>query len=223
MRVSSNSSDERGTTMIELVIVIALIGILSALTVPNLEAWLSRMRLNAGTTKVVSTFKNTRQLALSEGVRYCLSFSGDTSFGDGNDNVYNATAVVNAETALRSTSWAPITAPIELAGWSNHHCTGSVVDCGNDLFKGVSLETGPNTTFPAGGDTLCAGFVFNKQGFLDNPTTDFTATCDGINASCSMITLISKGMTPTEQRTVWIDRGGNVRVTSGPTDFPSPL
>jgi hypothetical protein len=38
-----------------------------------------------------------------------------------------------------------------------------------------------------------------------------------------MITLISKGMTPTEQRTIWIDRGGNVRVTSGPTDFPSPL
>ena len=86
----------------------------------------------------------------------------------------------------------------------------------------MSLEASANTSVPAGGDALCAGWVFNKQGFLDNPTSDFTFACDGLNATCGKMTLISKGTQPLEQRTVWIDRGGNVRVTSGPADAPNP-
>jgi Tfp pilus assembly major pilin PilA len=208
--------------MIELVLVIAIIGILAAISVPNLEAWLSRMRLNAATAKIVNTVKNTRMLAMSEAVRFCLNFTGDASDGDGNDAQYNLTATIRKETQLRSTVWTIMTAPIELAGWTNAHCAAGV-DCGTDLFRGVSLETGADTSVPAGGNALCAGWVFNKQGFLDNPVTDFTFTCDGLNATCGKLTVISKGVTPLEQRAIWIDRGGNVRVTSGPADAPSPL
>jgi len=208
--------------MIELVIVVAIIGILAVLTVPNLESWLARMRLNAATTKVVSTFKNTRQLAISESVRYCVQWTGDQAFGDGNDSQYTLTSTISAETALRSAAWAPITAPVELAGWQNTHCATGV-DCGTDLFRGVSLETGSNSSVPTGGLTNCAGWIYNKQGFLDNPVADFSQNCDGLNATCARLTLISKGTAPLEQRTVWIDRGGNVRVTSGPTDPPAPL
>lgn len=223
MRVSQSSiSAHRGTTMIELVIVIAIIGILAVLTVPNLETWLTRMRLNAAAAKVVSTIKNTRQLAISESVRYCLNFTGDPNYSDGNDGSYVLTSTISSETAMRSTIWAPMTVPVELAGWTNTHCL-SGVDCGTDLFRGVSLETGNDTSIPTGGTALCAGWIFNKQGYLDNPTADFTHTCDGLNASCAKLTLISKGTSPLEQRTIWIDRGGNARVTSGPADTPQPL
>ncbi|GEM_PF-1723042 len=232
MRVSLSNSGQRGTTMIELVIVVAIIGILALLTVPNLEAWLARMRLNAATTKIVSTIKNTRQLAISESVRYCLNFTGDTSFGNGNDGVFEITASLSSETAMRSTVWtasttaAPIV-PTELDSWSNKHdCTSGTVPvgCREDLFRGVSLETGSNTSIPTVGSTGCVGWVFNKQGFLDNAATDFDQACGAGSApTCARLTLISKGTTPIEQRSIWIDRGGNARVTSGPSDPPTPL
>ena len=52
-------------------------GIVAVATVPNLRIWTSRMRLNGATTHIRASIVNPRKMAITTGVRYCLSFAGD--------------------------------------------------------------------------------------------------------------------------------------------------
>jgi len=199
----------RGITIIELIIVLVIMGIVSILTVPNLRVWTSRMRLGAATTHIRSSIVNTRKMAVTTANRYCVSFTGDVNYAGDSDSVFLITLVVRKETAPLSGVWTIITEPVELGGWSNNSATM--------LYKGISLESGSSTTAFAT-TSGCAGLLFNNQGFLDNPVDDFVLVNQGRYAK---LTLRNKSQGFLEQRSLWVDRGGNVRITQGPSSAPN--
>ena len=99
-----------------------------------------------------------------------------------------------------------LTAPVELAGFTNNPTT--------ELYKGISLEGDPTTTTVFSLTDNCQGMLFNNSGYLDNPVGDFTFACGG--TTCAKLTFRNKSQTFVEQRSLWIDRGGNTRLTVGP-------
>lgn len=203
---------ERGFTMIELIIVIAIIGILSLLAGPNLTTWLWRARLTEASRNIERKFNTARKLALANQTRYCVTVVSDPNWANGGPN-YLVGINVQAETAPGSLAWVNVTAPPELAGWTNDGTT--------EMFRGVSLEAGTNTD-PTLGLDGCTGYLFNTEGYLANPATDFISDCDGTTAAgalCSKLTLKQKALN--EERTLWIDRAGGVRISAGPNQEPS--
>jgi prepilin-type N-terminal cleavage/methylation domain-containing protein len=200
---------ERGFSIIELMVVIAILGIVATLSAPNMIAWVSRMRLNHNVTSFERMISLTKKVAITDRSRYCLSFTGDAAYGDGNNDDYLSGVAVSVETATSSGVWVAMVTPVELAGFTN---SGS-----NDLYKGISLETDPTTSTQFSSNDGCTGLLFNNSGYLDNALTDFAFPCGGAN--CAKLTLRNKTPSVIEQRTLWIDRGGNVRVTIGP-DVP---
>jgi prepilin-type N-terminal cleavage/methylation domain-containing protein len=201
----------RGVTLIELIIVIAIISIVAVLAVPNMTVWMGRLRLNAAASALKSRIDNTRKLAISEVQRHCLEFTGDSSFSNLDDRTnFGFTITVKEESGgFNSAVWNTLS-EADIGGFVNGPST--------DLYPGVSIEAGgSNTTVFATTDS-CNGMLFNMQGYLANPTADFATACGGGN--CARITLRQKGSPTQEQRTLWIDRGGNVRITQGPSSPP---
>lgn len=206
MRTLRNS---RGYTMIELMIVIAIIAIVAAISIPNLTVWLSRTRLNNAVTRLERSVVVARKMALTERAEYCLSLSSDTGWADGDSENYLIGVTVAVRDAS-SESWQLVTSPVELGSWTN--------DPSTELYKGISMEGDPTTTTLFGDTNACQGLLFNNRGYLTNATADFAFPCGG--AQCAKITLRNKVQSFVEQRTLWIDRGGNVRVTIGPETPP---
>mgnify|MGYP002885665724 CR=1 FL=1 len=88
-------------------IVIAVVGILAMVSIPNMTRWLSRMRLRGATQHVVSQIDITRKMSVTNRMRYCMTFTGGTGFGDGESRSYQepgATAI-----RLRTTESIPKT------------------------------------------------------------------------------------------------------------------
>ena len=153
--------------MLELMIVIAIMGILATITGPNLSAWLGRTRLNNAAVHVGRSIENARRQTLTQRERVCMSFAGDPGFSDGNGGTYFVTVNVSQETAAGTQLYNVLTAPVELAGWQNNSTTM--------LYRGISLETGTTTssfTLTEG----CQGILFNTDGYIANTASDFNFT-----------------------------------------------
>ncbi len=86
----------RGTTLVELAITVALLGILMAMAVPSLTKHLPAIRFRGDIRDVASVFRLARMRAVAEGVQYGIFIDADESpaqyvfFSDDNlDETYN--------------------------------------------------------------------------------------------------------------------------------------
>jgi len=68
--------NKRGVTLIELVIVFAIIAIGAVLMVPNMGAWLPNYRLRSATRDIVSTMRVAQMRAVSNNMEYQVSIAG---------------------------------------------------------------------------------------------------------------------------------------------------
>jgi prepilin-type N-terminal cleavage/methylation domain-containing protein len=84
--------NKKGVTLIELLIVFAIIGVMAGLLAPNIGAWLPSYRLRSATRNIVSTFRGAQMRAISEQIPYPVSFNGaDTGMASNAGYVYAGT------------------------------------------------------------------------------------------------------------------------------------
>ena len=65
----------KGITLIELVVVMAIIAIGAALIAPNIGAWIPNYRLRSATRDVVSALREAQMKAVSTNTQYQVSFN----------------------------------------------------------------------------------------------------------------------------------------------------
>jgi len=69
---------ERGFTLFELIIVIAIIGIVSVVVVPNFSSWRAQSAVNNATKALMSHLKQARVTALAENRNVSVIFAADS-------------------------------------------------------------------------------------------------------------------------------------------------
>jgi type IV fimbrial biogenesis protein FimT len=67
--------NNRGVTLIELVVVFVIIAVLACLLVPHIGAWLPNYRLRSATRDIVSTMRTAQMRAVSTNSRYRINFN----------------------------------------------------------------------------------------------------------------------------------------------------
>jgi prepilin-type N-terminal cleavage/methylation domain-containing protein len=68
--------NKKGVTLLELIVVMAIIAIGAVLTVPNLGPWLANYRLRSATRDITSTLRTAQMKAVSNNYFYQVDFTG---------------------------------------------------------------------------------------------------------------------------------------------------
>ena len=74
MKRGDQLMNQKGVTLIELVVVFVIIAIGAALTTPNIGGWMTNYRLRSATRDIVSTMRVAQLKAISHNLRYQISF-----------------------------------------------------------------------------------------------------------------------------------------------------
>jgi prepilin-type N-terminal cleavage/methylation domain-containing protein len=73
--------NKRGITLMELIIVMAIIAMGAVLMVPNIAAWLPNYRLRSATRDIVSSMRVAQMKAVTSNIQYRVSFdNGNNSY-----------------------------------------------------------------------------------------------------------------------------------------------
>ena len=86
MKKNTNS---KGFTLIELMIVIAILGILAGIAAPNFQTYMTRMRLNGAARQIMTDLMEARSKAVSRNNRFRVFFLDDHQYkvlDDDNNN-----------------------------------------------------------------------------------------------------------------------------------------
>jgi prepilin-type N-terminal cleavage/methylation domain-containing protein len=81
----------RGFTLLEVVAVLAVVGVVLAITAPRLASWKDRLAVERATGEIVSFYWQARTSAIFRGTRVRLTFGGDSlqaSFEGVTDSVF---------------------------------------------------------------------------------------------------------------------------------------
>jgi prepilin-type N-terminal cleavage/methylation domain-containing protein len=73
------SNPERGHTLVELVVVVAIILIVTAIAIPQIGSTMDYLRFRGAISSVRGAIQSTHYLAISQGFRYRLAFTKATS------------------------------------------------------------------------------------------------------------------------------------------------
>ena len=76
----SKDMNKRGVTLMELIIVMAIIAIGAVLMVPNIGGWLPNYRLRGATRDIVSTMRVAQMKAVSSNVQYQVTFNAGNTY-----------------------------------------------------------------------------------------------------------------------------------------------
>ncbi|MCK4307512.1 prepilin-type N-terminal cleavage/methylation domain-containing protein [candidate division WOR-3 bacterium] len=77
---------KKGFTIVEMMVVIAMMGIIGSIAIPSFRNYIVRMRLTRARDEILSTLKLARARAMSERIVYRVSFNtADSSYSVGKD------------------------------------------------------------------------------------------------------------------------------------------
>jgi prepilin-type N-terminal cleavage/methylation domain-containing protein len=129
-------TNQKGVTLIELIVVMVIIAIGAALLVPNIGGWLSNYRLRSATRDVTSLMRVAQMKAVSNNLQYRINLD-DADIGAGN-------YVLQYQTT---------------AGWVNDGAIqrfpkGIWIPGGGITLPGKHAEFNPNSTSSTGSLTL---------------------------------------------------------------------
>jgi prepilin-type N-terminal cleavage/methylation domain-containing protein len=147
-RLSYIVGGSRGFTMVELTVVLAIVGIISTISIPMLSTYLRAATLRAGAEEAVAVLNAARQLAIRTSTTVCVR----------NDGTRMRYHVGSCGVAPWSGSGTDAGGNIQLANDLRVGGTNNL--CFNDLGAGTATPTpcAPNGTLtvtsPAGGATL---------------------------------------------------------------------
>jgi prepilin-type N-terminal cleavage/methylation domain-containing protein len=71
-------SGHKGFTLVEVVVVVAIIGVLAAVSIPAVLTWLPNMRLNSAARDIYGVMSRAKLEAIKRGVNVTVLFSGDS-------------------------------------------------------------------------------------------------------------------------------------------------
>jgi prepilin-type N-terminal cleavage/methylation domain-containing protein len=176
----------KGFTLIEMMIVVAIIGILSALAIPSYNKFIAHQNLNAAARDLFSDMRSARVSAISQGVQYGIYFPSTTEF--------EVIKVINAPTY---TSFVQAQAAASSAGLTQLYSEVTDYKFSTLSYYGITMSVPVNTP------------VFQKSGAVSS-----AIGISGINGSFSSVVPDVIIMTNSygEQKKVIVNTAGFVSI-----------
>ncbi|MEH1998096.1 MAG: type II secretion system protein [Nostoc sp.] len=147
---SGYTQQDVGFSLIELVIVIFMIGILSAIAAPSWLAFVNRQQINKASDAVLAALQDTQRQAKNKKLSYSISFQKNTTSQNVEVAIYNTNAGIS--------TWKPLGADVGVS--SDKFLLGTNLSSENTAGSSVSytLSTSTKITFDYMGTLPNASF-----------------------------------------------------------------